>query len=92
VLLRRVLPVKLGPPPNLSHAGYVRQSVWLWCYVVAWLAALVILYVEWFNLPLLLRAIIGVAEFVFTPDIDVVKRLFRTYAEHEKSLNDVSTG
>jgi uncharacterized metal-binding protein len=88
MLLKKILPTKLGPPPMLSEREYSRQKVWLGCYVLVWIVVLIFLYIEWFELPLIVKIVLGVGEFVFTPDIDTVKRIFRSYGRYEQTYRE----
>jgi hypothetical protein len=83
MLVRKLLSPKLELPPKLSQSEYLRQKILLSCYVVGWFAFLVFLYIKWFDLSLALRIVLGLVEFVFTPDIGTIKNLFRTFGDYE---------
>ena len=79
MLLRKILSPKLNPPSDLSESEFLRQKIMLTCYAVGWIAFLVFLYIKWFDLPLPLRILLGFIEFVLTPDIGIIKDIFRSF-------------
>lgn len=80
MFLRRLLQPKLHAPPFFeSRIQYERHRFIMWGYVSLWMAGIVFLWIAWFDLPYVVRIPLGILEFIFAPDFEILRVLFYSY-------------
>ncbi|WP_124616481.1 hypothetical protein [Burkholderia sp. Bp9143] len=72
-------------PPRMSRSEYLRFRLRLLALIVVWAITCIALVIFWGRLPVLLKGLVVVLEYVFGPDLDLIENLFVSYEKYLKN-------
>jgi len=69
----------------MSRLEYLRFRLRLLALIVVWAITCIALVIFWGRLPVLLKCLVVVLEYVFGPDLDLIENLFVSYEKYLKN-------
>ncbi|RQR24549.1 hypothetical protein DIE23_33385 [Burkholderia sp. Bp9143] len=69
----------------MSRSEYLRFRLRLLALIVVWAITCIALVIFWGRLPVLLKGLVVVLEYVFGPDLDLIENLFVSYEKYLKN-------